>query len=320
MEAVCSRFAPVMNASTQDLSGISSGLRSTIIVESGSTKADWVCVNGPAEGWRVQTSGYNPSYLGSQQLLQLLKTDVAPLLPVGNGLSIIFYGAGCAGLAPKKRISEALLALPNVAEVVIEHDLLAAARGLFGNEKGLVAILGTGSHACVYDGKDIGQEAVSLGYLMGDEGGGVQIGKRLVQAFFYGTMPVELHEKFHTYLQGNGEGQSEADLRENVIEQMYRQPFPNRWLAGLTRFITQQPGEEWLRKLVVDCFSEFTLRHIMPLISAHSGMPIAATGSIAHLFEPELSTVLVTYGLHLRAVAKSPMEGLIRYHKQISVI
>lgn len=277
------------------------------LAESGSTKTDWVCYAGPQAGMRFHTPGFNPSYLDNDRLRTelTLALDGRPWEPEEVG-DFVWYGAGCAGEEPSARLQHVLTGfLPNAA-IRVEHDLLAAARATQGQKPGLVAILGTGSHCCAFDGTAIGAEAVSLGYMLGDEGGGADLGRRLLRLYLYGQLPPEEIEFLDDSLRLS---------REDVLEHLYRRPWPNRWMASLTRQIALRP---YLRQTVAfPAFRSFSENHLMPLAVRTGQTTVSAVGSVASHFEAELRTALEPV-LSLHTVLASPLEGLILYHQQNS--
>lgn len=275
----------------------------TLLAESGSTKTDWVVIDGPQQGLSFQTIGLNPSYISAEQMLQILIDQFPSGVEEVRGVH--FYGAGCSAPAPKMRVKQVLEHFFFQTTAHVEHDLLAAARGLLGKEPGLVCILGTGSHACRYDGADIAAEAMNLGYLLGDEGSGSHLGKALIQDFFYGQMPDAAMLAF-----------AEAfDLdRDAVIDHLYRRASPNRYLAGFARFLATCPDRDYAEGILDASFETFLNMHLLPLYREVPG-PISFTGSIAFHYQAALERVLNKAGLPAPTVAKSPLEGLVRYHR-----
>jgi N-acetylglucosamine kinase-like BadF-type ATPase len=252
------------------------------------------------------TPGFNPSYLTKDQLAASL--DEALLGKPWNPElveSFTWYGAGCAGMAPKMAMVSTLMERLENATVTVTHDLVAAARAAFGEEEGLVAILGTGSHCARFDGFFLQEEAVNLGYLLGDEGGGADMGKRLLRAYFYHQLPaVEMD-----YLT-----QTLALTRDAAIEHLYRRPWANRWMASLTPYIAARP---FLREAIArPALQSFADTHLLPLAKKTGLRTFSAVGSIAAHFEPELREVCDAV-LPLKEAIGSPLFRLIEFHKNV---
>ena len=152
----------------------------TIIADSGSTKTDWVLCNGSIIVKRVKTQGLNPTIQSSDEILAVLKAELADNIDTTAPQKIFFYGAGCAYDTANNRMKQALEAVFTTKEIEIYSDLLASARALCGHEEGIACILGTGSNSCLYDGKNIIDNTPSMGYILGDEGSGAHLGRQLV--------------------------------------------------------------------------------------------------------------------------------------------
>lgn len=275
------------------------------LAESGSTKTIWLCYAGPAEGTRFATAGFNPSYLAHDTLAAALAELAAPhSLALAQAYGLVWYGAGCAGPAPRHAMEQALAALLAGATINVEHDLLAAARALHGDAPGLVAILGTGSHAAYYDGQTLTDEAINLGYILGDEGGGADIGRRLLQAYFYQQLPPAELAYIDEALQLT---------REEAIARLYRQPWPNRWMASLAPLVAARPA---LRATIASpALQAFVHTHLTRLAKRTGMAQVGAVGSIAANFAPELAAAMQPLGLQLQKTLADPVESLARYHK-----
>ncbi len=228
--------------------------------------------------------------------------DLAAALHPADIGELWYYGAGIAGPPQAQSVAALLSAYFPSAVIHVHADLLGAARSACGHAPGTVAILGTGSHAAVYDGKEIVRQAQSLGYILGDEGSGCDIGKALIRAYFYGDMPRRLSVDFASRLPGD---------RGAFLQALSTSPAPNQYLASFTRFISDYTGEEWLTTLVRERFALFTRTHVLPL---HPDGPVHVIGSVgcifADLFEAELTRAGLTAGRFIR----EPAETLFELH------
>jgi len=182
--------------------------------------------------------------------------------------------------------------------------MLGAARGLSGRNPGIVCILGTGSNSCYYDGDKIVSNVSPLGFILGDEGSGAVLGKRLVGDLLKNQLPAGLKEKF---LQ-------EFDLTPAlIIERVYRQPFPNRFLASLSPFLLRNMEEPALRSLVFDSFCSFLTRNVMQY--GYKQYPVYFIGSIAYHYREILEEAILASGMQSGGIMQNPMEGLVKYHE-----
>ena len=271
-----------------------------LIVDSGSTKTEWVLLNGNTAIARFYTNGFNPNYSDVMQLDAMIADSNLPTA-IQN---IHYYGTGCGNEQNCLMIKDVLQnRFPN-AEITVTHDLMAACHALLGHEKGIACILGTGSNACVYDGEKIAERAVSLGYLVGDEGSGMHIGREVVRAYFYGFMPEDLRQQFEeTY---------HLELKD-FIERAYHQPQPSKYLASFAKFAGGHQNHPFIHALVRDCFDAFAKAFLLRFTDCQS-MKIGFVGSVAFHFHDILKECMQAHGLMIGEVMASPAEGLVQYY------
>lgn len=274
-----------------------------LIADSGSTKTDWCIVLNDTLIKRIETKGMNPFFQSEEEIRQALTVSLLPQLPEGTFNSVHFYGAGCTlEKAPvlRRAIADSL---PVVGNIKAHSDMLAAARGLCGHEAGIACILGTGSNSCFYDGKEIVSNISPLGFILGDEGSGAVLGKLLVGDVLKNQLPPAIKEAFL----------KEFDLTApEIIDRVYRQPFPNRFLASLSPFIARHLEEPVLRTLVFNSFTAFLRRNVMQYDYKH--YPVHFIGSVAHCYKEILQEAAQETGVSIGKILQSPMEGLIEYH------
>jgi len=273
----------------------------TIIADSGSTKTTWSLIEKTGKTQTCITSGINPFFLDKAGILHVLETEFT--LPSEANVSVFFYGAGCI---PSKTevLSEVLKMYFSTEKVSVNTDLLAAARALCGQSPGIACILGTGSNSCYYDGESIVKNVSPLGYILGDEGSGAVLGKKLLADILKNQAPGELAEDFYnTY----------SITAAEVLENVYRKPLPNRFLAQYTKFLAKHLDHPYIVLLIEDAFGEFIRRNLFQYEDCRQS-PVHFTGSIAYYFKEQLREVLVKSGLVPGRITKDPMEGLIAYH------
>jgi glucosamine kinase len=276
-----------------------------LIADSGSTKTTW-SLTGEKPGTTVShclTSGINPFYQTETEILRVLHREFT--LPVPESVRVYFYGAGCSGEVPRSIVSNPLQQFFHPAALVVQSDLLAAARSLCGQSSGIACILGTGSNSCLYDGHVITEHVLPLGYILGDEGSGADIGRRLVSDVLKNQLPREAIERF--FLQF-------PFTAEELLEKVYKHPFPNRFLAGFTLFVHENLDIPELRQLVSSGFRKFFNRNIGQYTGA-STRPVHFSGSIAYFFRDLLNQAAADSGFHMGQVVQDPLEGLIRFHQ-----
>lgn len=281
-----------------------------LIADSGSTKTDWILwIQKTNEVFKYKTKGLNPYFTKSSEITQEMQEHFAAddLLQLEE---IFFYGSGCGSIESKSIIFEGLSKACKNAKIHIEHDLMASARSLLGNEKGIACILGTGSNACLYDGESVTNEAVSFGYIMGDEGSGNHLGRLLLKSIFTGKAPVEIQEDFK-------EKYPHLDL-SRLLDQLYNLPNPNRFLASFSPFILSHQNTEFIKTMIESSFNQFLDEFVIDL-STDKSLPISFQGSIAWIYKANLEKVLTDRGLKLGNVIKQPIDALLEFHKKYNV-
>lgn len=277
-----------------------------LIADSGSTQTKWAMVAG-GKTQRFRTPGMNPYYQTEAEMEETIRRELLPQLPAGTRLeAIYFYGAGCAFPEKNRSVEKAIQAnIP--APVTVRSDLWAAVHALCGTEAGIPCILGTGSNSCLYDGHQILEQISPLGFILGDEGSGAVLGKRLVGDCLKHQLPPRLAQAlFETY----------GLTPERILENVYRRPFPNRFLASLVPFIRAHIDEEAMRWLVDEEFTRFFQRNVM-MYTGYDQMPIHFTGSVAYHFQDILRAVAQRLSLAIGRIEASPLDGLVEFYRCI---
>ncbi len=275
-----------------------------LIADSGSTKTTW-CLLSSEGTQHAQTSGINP-YLQSQDYItQTIEKELPSFFLAAAPQTIYFYGAGCSTSTKQHTVHTALQTLFTTSKIAVSHDLLAAARAACGKEKGIAAILGTGANSCYFDGKNIVENVASLGFILGDEGSGAYMGKRLMQLYLYNELDIHLRQALEKQY---------AISPEMILDSVYSKANPNRFLASFFEFIYANKLHPQMAALIIAALTDFITQHITKY-SEHRNVPLNAVGSVAFLLKEELAHVAALYGILVGTIIKSPMEGLITYHQ-----
>lgn len=274
-----------------------------LIAESGSTKTDWVLIDENGIIDRQQSSGINPFFQNSTSIYENIKS----IKTWDQVNQIFFYGAGCANSEKNQIVEDALkMAYPD-ADCEINSDLLAAARSLCGSKKGIACILGTGSNSCLYNGKQIEHNVSPLGFILGDEGSGAVLGGKLIADILKNKAPKELSNAFFNKYETNS---------AEIIHKVYKDEFPNRFLAGLTVFLHENIKTQYVQELVRNSFIDFFKRNIQQY-NNYSKLPVHFTGSIAFYFKKELEAAAIEFGINMGKTIQSPLEDLIIFHLEL---
>lgn len=279
-----------------------------LIADSGSTKTDWRVLTQGQKAYQLITNGLNPYYQDTDAIIATLSGQLLPQVSAGDVDAVHFYGAGCANPESNAIVERALRQLfPNLNIAEVDSDMLGAARGACGHEPGIVCILGTGANACCYDGSQITRGIQSLGFWLGDEGSGGYLGKTLVRDYFQNRFPEPLHAAFAVRY-------PQLD-RATLLDNAYKKPFPNRYFASFTPFLSEHINHPYANQLVTDAFVLFLQTYVVPF-SESSQWPVHFVGSVAHHFLQQLRQAVETVGCSIGQVLKSPGDGLVRYHSQ----
>ena len=277
-----------------------------IIADSGSTKTSWILNDSNGSLTRLTTIGLNPNYSSSEVISKTLEEFIKPLTTDADSLIIKFYGSGCGGSKTIALVHGAFSDIFPGADIMVESDLLGAARSMLGEKEGIACILGTGSNSGYYDGENIKFNVPPLGFILGDEGSGTYLGKAILADYLKGLMPGSLSEKFDSLHKIN---------TEEVIEKVYRGNFPAKYVAEFVKFISSSINEQYIARLLESSFQAFIDRNLS-LYPDFKKQVVCFTGSVAWCFRAQLERVFHKNNLILGEIVKNPVEGIMAYHLQ----
>lgn len=271
-----------------------------LIADSGSTKTDWLILETGREPIAKKTLGLNPYVMSLDEIVREVNGAISKDTAFDE---VHFYGAGCRGNQVAV-MAEALGRALNLASPANVHsDMLGAARAVSGNDDSVVCILGTGSNSCLYKSGEIVANVSPLGFILGDEGSGAVLGKRLLGDVFKRQLPDSLIEAF----------QKEYGLTiDEAVRRVYKEPLPNRFLASFVPFLAAHMSEPSVMRLLKEEFTRFVQRNLMAY--GNPQLPVCFVGGVAYCFQELLAQVVNANGLKMGQVIKAPMDGLSRYH------
>jgi glucosamine kinase len=276
-----------------------------IIADGGSTKTNWCLINQAGQKIYFNTEGYNPFFVDSEYIINSLKKSLPEDLETEKLKEVNYYGAGVHNEEKAAIVEEALQAIFPNAKVYVGHDLLAAARALLGTTPGFAAVLGTGTNSCIYDGKNVGFHIDSLAYMLGDEGSGCYIGKKLLGDYCRGYMPEAVRENFwNTY----------KLTVDEIMDNIYTKPLPNRFCASFSKFVYDNlVNIEYSRNLVKGAFTDF-FENIVSHYPDYQKYTFNCIGSVGYNFRNVLEEVAGEYGMTVGKIIRSPIDDLVKYH------
>lgn len=275
-----------------------------LIADSGSTKCEW-CLLADGKKKKIITQGISPYFLSLDQVVAILQKELLVKLKNVQVDEIYYYGTGLGNPENGKFIKKALKKVFPMAKAEAEIDLLAAARAVCGHEKGIACILGTGSNSCYYNGRKIVKNSPGLGYVLGDEGSGAYLGKKVIQHFLYNTFDEDLMLRFNKQFNTNA---------NEILDHVYKQPQPNRYLASFAIFLAENRDHFMIENIIEDGLNDFFFTHLNKYRESWL-YPISFAGSVAFGFKDVIKDLCNTYELELGKVLKQPMDGLISYHQ-----
>lgn len=276
-----------------------------LIADSGSTKVDWKAIKENDDIVSISTEGLNPVFVSKEFISNVLREKLLPI--IGDDVTeIFFYGAG---VVSPEHINTMSLAFKDVFPKSVCYaasDLLAAARALCGHKPGIACIMGTGGNTCFYDGNDIVKNVRAGGFILGDEASGGNLGKRLISDFIKGLLPKEVESEFIS--------RYNLDYIK-IVERVYKQPMPNKFLASFAPFINEFRDNPHIKNIVIESFDDFFKRNISQY--DYNNYPVNVVGSIAYYFSDFLNESAEKFGASVGKILKSPIDGLVDYHKKI---
>lgn len=275
------------------------------IVDSGSTKSDWVILDDFKKVFlKTETIGFNPNFIHRELITPEIQKNSNLMLVKNSITKVFFYGSGCGVKKNCETIQEELIKVFTKAEIIVKEDLMAAAYAAYSGKPAIVCILGTGSNSCYFDGENLKIELPSLGFLIGDEGSGSAIGKQLVRRYFMKKLPSDLHAEF------------EAEYKltvEDTLKNMYHKSRPNAYLADFTKFVIERKDHPYFKDMVFEEMKNFFEYQVLPYHEAKEA-EINFIGSIAYYYENILRSVATEFNLNVGHVVQKPIESLVDYH------
>ncbi|MDR1760814.1 MAG: hypothetical protein LBR55_00040 [Bacteroidales bacterium] len=274
-----------------------------LVADSGSTKTDW-CIIDNNNVYPFQTLGLNPYFVDSNTITSIVSEQFPAHIAPADIAHCYFFGAGCKSAYSQYIVQKGLQTIFSHGIIHVEDDLCGAARASFGNQSGIICILGTGMSIGFWDGSEISYTLPSLGFILGDEGSGAYLGKLLIKAVFEEELPQHCIDDFFATYNTN---------LNNILHNVYKEPLPNLYLGDFSRFCIKHKNEEAMRRIINRAFQEFVHKHVQKIVRHSHCHSIRFVGSIAYHFEEFLATALQNIGVSIQGIIQKPIDGLQRY-------
>ena len=275
-----------------------------LIADSGATKTEWRVI-GSGKPVSFFTSGISPYHMDQNQIEETLLKEFPKSVFKKEFSAIHYYGTGCYTTANANIVKKALQKILVADQFHVTHDLMGAAIALCGSEKGIACILGTGSNSCFFDGKKIVKNSPGLGFILGDEGSGAYLGKKVIQHFLYETFDAGLMDAFSAMYKTD---------KAEILYKVYKEPFANRYLASFTKFLSANRGHYIIENIIEDGLRDFFNQHLIRY-PQHTTTPVHFVGSIAFFFKDKIVDLCNDFNINIGKIIKQPMEGLAAFHK-----
>lgn len=275
-----------------------------LIIDSGSTKSDWVLIDKEEKQTFFTTMGFNP-YFHDEKIISEAIRAKREIMHFSHEINeVYFYGAGCSSEALNSIVERGFKSVFPQAKIHVGHDLAACAYATYQGRAAISCILGTGSNSCYFDGVNVVEVVPALGYILGDEASGAYFGKQLLANFLYHKLPKHIEEDFLL----------EFNLDKNkIVENVYKKPNANVYLASFSKFISKHADEEFFKQMVYEGMKKFMELHVC-CYENHREVDVHFIGSIAHVFKNELSKAAQELGVRVGQIIQKPIVGLVNYH------
>jgi len=275
------------------------------IIESGSTKSDWVLIDDKSNQSFFSTIGFNP-YFHSAEIIEEEIGKNFELVAIADSIkAIYFYGAGCSSEYLNEIVHEGLSKVFKKSEIHVEHDLTACAYSTFQGVPAISCIIGTGSNSCFFDGKTVSEVVPALGYILGDEGSGSYFGKKLIASYLYHKLPKHVAEDFEKTFHLS---------KDEIIEKIYKKPNANVYIASFMPFIAKHKDEDFFKLMVEEGMRNFMEVHVC-CYDNYQNVPVHFVGSIAQIFEKEVQKAAISLKIVIGQIIQKPIQGLVAYHQ-----
>ncbi|MFC2152470.1 ATPase [Bacteroidota bacterium] len=275
-----------------------------LVADSGSSNTDWIIIENNKIISSFSTKGFNPYFTSSEKISSDLKLEIPKDINIDTISKVYFYGSGCSTTEMKNIVKTGLVNFFQNPAIEVYHDLIGAARALFHNEIGIVVILGTGANTCFYNGNEITKNIPSLGYILGDEGGGDYLGKLFITELLYENIPEIVSSNFYKQYKHS---------KSQIMQKVYKESHPNQFLASICKFIFEYRSNEFVNSIITKSFTDLFEKHITKY-DDYQNQNIRIAGSVGYYFQDDLQKIAKEFNTKIDLFEKKPINRLAQYH------
>jgi glucosamine kinase len=278
-----------------------------LLIDSGATKSEFILMNEESQVHHFLTKGINPNYNDDQHIINVFDQFIQSLesINIQDIEEIIYYGAGCISEVNSARMHQLMQPVFSNKKIEVHSDLMAVCHALCGKEPGYIAILGTGSASCFYDGIKIADRAPSLGYFLGDEGSGTYIGKSFIQSYLKNRVPKEVVDAFET--------QFKITIPD-VYTKVYRELNHQSFFGMIPHFLEHYLEIPEVKGIILNSFRDFFFAQTD--YYQKENIEWNLSGSIAFHFSEIVHEAALKSGYKVKKIIKAPLQQLILNHQK----
>lgn len=278
-----------------------------LLIDSGATKSEFILLNEETQVHHFLTKGINPNYNDDQHINTVFNLFIESLqsISIDDIEEVVYYGAGCITDVNSARMHQLMQPVFRDTKIQVYSDLMAVCHALCGTQPGYIAILGTGSASCYYDGGKIADRAPSLGYFLGDEGSGTYMGKKFIQHYLKNKLPKEVVDQFETQFKV-----TVPDVYAKVYRELNHQSF----FGMIPHFLEHFLEYDEVRNIIISSFCDFFFAQQEYYQKEHIEWNIS--GSIGYHFDELLREAASKSGFQVRKIIKAPLQEIILNHQK----
>lgn len=279
-----------------------------IIVDSGSTKADWIFFDQNNNVITSVTSlGLNPEVISLDEFFIRVNNVPDIFKNKDTVKELYFYGAGCGSDRTNSMVKNFFEGyFTNCTAIYVQEDTYAAIYATVDRgEEGIVCINGTGSNVSYFDGEKAHQRVQSLGFMAMDDCSGSSMGRLLLKSYFLKMLPIDLAIALS----------AKYDIDADIVKfNFYKKDNPNAYMASFLPFLIENKDHPYFQEMIREQV-HFFANHYIKNNPEYGKVSVHFVGSVAYFLQDEFRQVLAEHNIKVGKIIQKPLDGLIEYHK-----